>query len=61
MNTGHDWLTFEEVMGILSEELGESVEFDGSCEGFMEFWGPRMGKKAERLWNFSKFEQANEE
>ncbi|KAH7143278.1 hypothetical protein DER46DRAFT_581550 [Fusarium sp. MPI-SDFR-AT-0072] len=61
MNNGHDWLTFEEVVGILSEELGESIAFDGSYAGFMDFWGPRMGKKAERLWNFFKFEQANEE
>ncbi|KAF5632299.1 uncharacterized protein FTJAE_7631 [Fusarium tjaetaba] len=61
MNNGHDWLTFEEVAGILSEELGEPITFDGSYEGFMEFWGPRMGKKAERLWNFFKFEEANEE
>ncbi|KAF5656496.1 hypothetical protein FCIRC_13635 [Fusarium circinatum] len=49
------------VTGILSDELGESLAFDGSYEGFMEFWGPRMGKKAERIWNFFKFEQANEE
>ncbi|KAF4429639.1 hypothetical protein FACUT_9047 [Fusarium acutatum] len=61
MNNGHDWLSFEEVAGILSDELGESIAFDGSYEGFMEFWGPRMGQKAERLWNFFKFEQANEE
>lgn len=27
----------------------------------MEFWGPRMGTKAERFWDFFKFEQANEE
>ncbi|KAG5789938.1 hypothetical protein H9Q69_010994 [Fusarium xylarioides] len=37
MNNGHDWLTFEEVAGILSDELGESITFDGSYEGFMEF------------------------
>ncbi|KAF5240391.1 hypothetical protein FANTH_9651 [Fusarium anthophilum] len=61
MNNGHDWLCFEEVAGILGDELGESLAFDGSYEGFMEFWGPRMGKKAERIWNFFKFEQANEE
>ncbi|KLP07153.1 Uncharacterized protein LW94_6428 [Fusarium fujikuroi] len=61
MNNGHDWLSFEEVAGILSEELGEPIAFDGSYEGFMGFWGPRMGKKAERLWTFFKFEQANEE
>lgn len=61
MNNGHDWLNFEEVAGILSEELGEPNAFDGSYEGFMEFWGPRMGKEAGRLWNFFKFEQANEE
>ncbi|KLO93103.1 uncharacterized protein LW93_6096 [Fusarium fujikuroi] len=61
MNNGHDWLSFEEVAGILSGELGEPIAFDGSYEGFMEFWGARMGKKAERLWNFFKFEQANEE
>ncbi|KAF5714993.1 hypothetical protein FMUND_7087 [Fusarium mundagurra] len=61
MNNGHDWLSFEEVAGILSDELGESIAFDGSYEGFMEFWGPRMGKKADRLWNFFKVEEANEE
>lgn len=61
MNNGHDCLNFEEVAVILSEELGEPIAFDGSYEGFMEFWGPRMGKKAERLWNFFEFEQANEE
>jgi uncharacterized protein YbjT (DUF2867 family) len=60
MNNGHGWLSFEEVAGILSEEIGESIEFDGSSESFVEFWGPMMGKKAERLWNFFKFEQANE-
>ncbi|CVK97760.1 hypothetical protein FPRO06_09036 [Fusarium proliferatum] len=61
MNNGHDWLSFEEVAEILSEELGEPIAFDGSYEGFMGFWGPWMGKKAERLWTFFKFEQANEE
>ncbi|KAF4478507.1 hypothetical protein FAGAP_12387 [Fusarium agapanthi] len=61
MNNGHDWLTIEEVAVILSDELDESLAFDGSYEGFMKVWGPKMGKKAERLWNFFKFEQANEE
>ncbi|KAL5614024.1 hypothetical protein FOVSG1_003087 [Fusarium oxysporum f. sp. vasinfectum] len=61
MNNGYNWLTYEEVAGILGDELGEKIAFDASNEGFMEFWGPRMGKKAERLWYFFKFEQANEE
>ncbi|KAJ4135456.1 hypothetical protein NW765_009427 [Fusarium oxysporum] len=61
MNNGRNWLTYEEVAGILSDELGEKIVFDASYEGFTEFWGPRMGKKAEGLWDFFKFEQAKEE
>ncbi|EGU86137.1 hypothetical protein FOXB_03351 [Fusarium oxysporum f. sp. conglutinans Fo5176] len=61
MNNGYNWLTYEEVAGILDDELGEKIAFDASYEGFVEFWGPRMGKEAERLWYFFKFEHANEE
>ncbi|KAK2688492.1 hypothetical protein QWA68_012418 [Fusarium oxysporum] len=61
MNNGYNWLTYEEVAGILGDELGEKIAFDASYEGFMEFWGPRMGKEAERLWYFFMFEHANEE
>lgn len=62
MNNGQDWLTFEEIAGIISDVLGEPVAYDGSFGAFSEFYAPIMGPfVVERLWNFFKFEQANEE
>ncbi|KAJ4263290.1 hypothetical protein NW762_006108 [Fusarium torreyae] len=61
MNNGYDWLKFEEITGILSEVIGEPITYDGSYDSFIAFYGPIMGEKADRLWNFFKFEQANEE
>ncbi|KAH7118044.1 hypothetical protein B0J13DRAFT_570216 [Dactylonectria estremocensis] len=60
MNNGQDWLTFQEVTGILSEVLGEEIRYDGSYEAFSEFYGPKMGPLSDLLWNFFKFEEANE-
>lgn len=62
MNNGQDWLTFREVAAIMSEVLGQPVGFDGSWGAFSEFYTPFMGPVVVRtLWNFFKFEEANEE
>lgn len=62
MNNGQDWLTFQEIAGILSDVLGEPVAYDGSFGAFSEYYTPIMGPYVvEKLWNFFKFEQANEE
>nr|XP_036578079.1 NmrA family protein [Colletotrichum truncatum]KAF6785243.1 NmrA family protein [Colletotrichum truncatum] len=62
MNNGQDRLKFEELAGIISEVLGEKVNYDGSFEAFSGFYGPFMGPHlVQELWNFFKFEEANEE
>ncbi|GJC85489.1 hypothetical protein ColLi_08327 [Colletotrichum liriopes] len=62
MNNGYDWLSFEEVAGIISEVLGEPIAYDGSFKGFSEFYGPIMGPHlVQIMWNFFKFEEAHEE
>ena len=61
MNNGTDWLEFKEVAEMISEILGEPVSYDGSQEAFLSFYGPHMGiDRANGLWNFFKFEEANE-
>ncbi|KAJ4177955.1 hypothetical protein NW767_014975 [Fusarium falciforme] len=60
MNNGQDWLTFEELSGILSEVLGEPIAYDGSYEAFSGYYGPKLGPKVDVLWAFFKFEEANE-
>lgn len=62
MNNGQDWLNFRDVAGMISEVLGEPVAYDGSYEAFAEFYAPVMGPHVvKKLWNFFKFEEANEE
>ncbi|KAL1857563.1 hypothetical protein Daus18300_010322 [Diaporthe australafricana] len=62
MNNGQDWLTFREVASIVSEMFGEPVGYDGSFEAWSEFYMPIMGPHVIKdLWNFFKFEEANEE
>ncbi|CAG9990642.1 unnamed protein product [Clonostachys byssicola] len=61
MNNGQDWLTFKEVSVILSEVLDQPVGYDGSYEGFVETFGPRIGPVVDTLWAFFKFEETNEE
>ncbi|KAH7161938.1 hypothetical protein B0J13DRAFT_591358 [Dactylonectria estremocensis] len=61
MNNGHDWLRFREIAEILSDVLGQPIAYDGSYEGFVGFYGPKMGPRANVMWNFFKFEEANEE
>lgn len=62
MNNGQDWLTFREVAAIISEVFGEPVGYDGSFEAWSEFYGPIMGPQViQDLWQFFKFEEANEE
>jgi uncharacterized protein YbjT (DUF2867 family) len=61
MNNGHDWLQFQEIAGILSDVLGEDIGYDGSYEAFSDFYRPKMGPFVDELWEFFKFEEANEE
>ncbi|KAH7409717.1 hypothetical protein BKA64DRAFT_665672 [Cadophora sp. MPI-SDFR-AT-0126] len=61
MNNGTDWLEFREVAEIVSDVLGRPIPYDGSKESFFRFYGPFLGENtATTMWNFFKFEQANE-
>ncbi|KAH7121388.1 hypothetical protein EDB81DRAFT_952168 [Dactylonectria macrodidyma] len=61
MNNGRDWLRFSEITEILSDVLKQPIPYDGSYEGFIGFYGRKMGPRANVMWNFFKFEEANEE
>lgn len=62
MNNGQDWLNYGEVAAIISEVFGQPVAFDGSFEAFSEFYSPIMGPDmVKTMWDFFKFEEANEE
>ncbi|KAF9871063.1 NmrA family protein [Colletotrichum karsti] len=62
MNNGHDLLTFKEVAGVISEVFDEPMGYDGSFESFSGFYGTVMGPPlVNMLWDFFKFEEANEE
>lgn len=61
MNNGTDWLQFKEVTEIVSEILGETISYNPSQEAFINFYGPHLGIEAvKELWDFFKFEEANE-
>ncbi|KAF6796377.1 hypothetical protein CSOJ01_13226 [Colletotrichum sojae] len=62
LNNNQDRITFSELAEILSEVLGRKIGHDGSWETFSDFYTPVMGPKlVKKMWDFFKFEEANEE
>lgn len=60
MNNGHDLLRFHEVAELLSEVLGQPVDYDGSRQAFYETYAFMGQKTLDVIWGFFKYEQDNE-